>query len=114
MHQAWQVPELIDGRVLQNWTVAYRWYITAAASLLVLNSTFASSAPCEYAGPSLLSGCVRRSLTGYLRPLAGVVPQMMEYFTFSQEVGTLTIALYVLLLFDTVLLAEYIDRGCMF
>ena len=33
--------------VLQNWTVAYRWYITAAASLLVLNSTFASSAPCE-------------------------------------------------------------------
>jgi len=55
----------------KNWTVAYRWYITAAASLLVLNSTFASSAP------------------------SGVVPQMMEYFTFSQEVGTLTIALFV-------------------
>ena len=41
------MPELIGSWGLQNWTVAYRWYITAAASLLVLNSTFASSAPCK-------------------------------------------------------------------
>lgn len=31
----------------KNWSVAYRWYLTGAGGLLVLNSTFASSAPCE-------------------------------------------------------------------
>jgi hypothetical protein len=29
----------------KNWSVARRWYITSAGALLVLNSTFASSAP---------------------------------------------------------------------
>jgi len=55
----------------KNWSVAYRWYITGAGSLLVLNSTFASSAP------------------------SGIVGDMIEYFGFGQEVATLTVSLFV-------------------
>lgn len=55
----------------KNWTVRYRWYITGASSLLVLNSTFASSAP------------------------SGIVREMTEYFGFGQEVATLTVSLFV-------------------
>ncbi|KAG7575461.1 hypothetical protein FFLO_00280 [Filobasidium floriforme] len=55
----------------KNWSVAYRWYITAAGSLLVLNSTFASSAP------------------------SGIVAEMTEYFGFGKEVATLTVSLFV-------------------
>jgi len=55
----------------KNWSVAYRWYITGAGSLLVLNSTFSSSAP------------------------SGVVREMTEYFGFGQEVATLTVSLFV-------------------
>ena len=55
----------------KNWSVAYRWYITGAGSLLVLNSTFASSAP------------------------SGIVKEMTEYFGFGREVATLTVSLFV-------------------
>lgn len=55
----------------KNWSVAFRWYITAAASLLVLNSTFASSAP------------------------SGVIEKMEAYFGFGSEVATLTVSLFV-------------------
>ncbi|KIP01757.1 hypothetical protein PHLGIDRAFT_38187 [Phlebiopsis gigantea 11061_1 CR5-6] len=54
-----------------NWKRAYRWYITLLAGLLGINATFASSAP------------------------SGIVPEMIEYFGFSHEVGVLTIALFV-------------------
>ncbi|WVR09419.1 hypothetical protein IAU60_006486 [Kwoniella sp. DSM 27419] len=55
----------------KNWGVLYRWFLTGIAGLLVLNSTFASSAP------------------------SGIVQDMMAYFGFSQEVGTLCISLFV-------------------
>ncbi|ODN83577.1 hypothetical protein L202_01692 [Cryptococcus amylolentus CBS 6039] len=55
----------------KNWSVLYRWFLTGIGSLLVLNSTFASSAP------------------------SGIVTDLMEYFTFSQEVAILTISLFV-------------------
>ncbi|ORY35819.1 major facilitator superfamily domain-containing protein [Naematelia encephala] len=55
----------------KNWSVGYRWYLTGVAGTLVLNSTFASSAP------------------------SGIVTNMMKYFGFSQEVAVLTIALFV-------------------
>ncbi|WVQ72020.1 hypothetical protein IAR50_001564 [Cryptococcus sp. DSM 104548] len=55
----------------KNWSVAYRWFLTGIGSLLVLNSTFASSAP------------------------SGIVTDLEEYFTFSQEVAILTISLFV-------------------
>ncbi|KAI8976291.1 MFS general substrate transporter [Trametes punicea] len=53
------------------WSRAYRWYITMLSALLVLNATFASSAP------------------------EGIIPDMMRQFGFGQEVATLTIALFV-------------------
>jgi MFS family permease len=56
---------------VQNWGVGYRWGLTAIAGLLVLNSTFASSAP------------------------SGIVQPLIEYFEFSQEVAILTISLFV-------------------
>lgn len=31
--------------LMQNWSVAYRWMLTAFGGILVLNATFASSAP---------------------------------------------------------------------
>ncbi|ODN90718.1 polyamine transporter 1 [Cryptococcus wingfieldii CBS 7118] len=55
----------------KNWSVLNRWFLTGIGSLLVLNSTFASSAP------------------------SGIVTDLMEYFTFSQEVAILTISLFV-------------------
>ncbi|THV07660.1 MFS general substrate transporter [Dendrothele bispora CBS 962.96] len=48
-----------------------RWYITVVTGLLVLNATFASSVP------------------------SGVLPALMEEFTFSQEVGALVVSLFV-------------------
>lgn len=56
---------------IQNWGVNYRWFLTGLAGLLVLNSTFASSSP------------------------SGIVQDMEEYFGYSQEVGILTISLFV-------------------
>lgn len=56
---------------MQNWGVGYRWMLTGVGGLLVLNSTFASSAP------------------------SGIVRPLMEEFQFSQEVAILTIALFV-------------------
>jgi len=55
----------------QHWTLLYRWWLTAIGSLLVLNSTFASTAP------------------------AGVITDLEKYFTFSQEAGVMTITVYV-------------------
>jgi multidrug resistance protein len=55
----------------KEWSVAYRWYITGLGSLLVLNSTFASSAP------------------------SGVIREMIEYFGFGREVAILTVSLFV-------------------
>jgi len=55
----------------KNWSLAKRWYLTGTAALLVLNATFSSSAP------------------------SNVIPQLIEEFGFSREVGTLTISLFV-------------------
>ncbi|KAI0776897.1 MFS general substrate transporter [Trametes elegans] len=55
----------------KTWSRPYRWYITMLSAVLVLNATFASSAP------------------------SGIVPDMMRQFTFGREVATLTIALFV-------------------
>jgi multidrug resistance protein len=55
----------------QNWSFWYRCWLTAFAALLVLNSTFTSSAP------------------------NGITREMEAYFGFSQEVATLTISLWV-------------------
>ncbi|KAL6299148.1 MFS general substrate transporter [Sparassis latifolia] len=55
----------------KNWSLAYRWYLTMVAGLLVMNATFASAAP------------------------TGVVPNLIEYFKFSKEVATATISLFV-------------------
>jgi hypothetical protein len=54
-----------------NWSKAYRWYLTFMASFLVLNATFASSAP------------------------SGLVLEMMAYFQISREIGALLISLFV-------------------
>ncbi|GBE85689.1 MFS general substrate transporter [Sparassis latifolia] len=54
-----------------NWSRVYRWYITMFGGLLVLNATFASSAP------------------------SGIIPDLMRQFTFGKEVATLLIALFV-------------------
>lgn len=55
----------------KNWSRGYKWFLTIAASSLVLNSTFASSAP------------------------SGIAPQMVSHFHVSQEVATLMISLFV-------------------
>ncbi|KZT04040.1 MFS general substrate transporter [Laetiporus sulphureus 93-53] len=55
----------------KSWSRPYRWYLTMLGSVLVFNATFASSAP------------------------EGIVFELMDYFTFSEEVVTLTIALFV-------------------
>ncbi|BGP15715.1 hypothetical protein JCM10213v2_003704 [Rhodosporidiobolus nylandii] len=54
-----------------TWSVWYRWWLTGFAGLLVLNATFASSAP------------------------SGLIPAIMGHFGVSQEVGILTIAVFV-------------------
>ncbi|PWN30299.1 MFS general substrate transporter [Jaminaea rosea] len=55
----------------KNWGRLYRWYLTGLAGLLVLNSTFTSSAP------------------------AGVAPALVQEFGFSTEVAVLTISMFV-------------------
>ncbi|GAA5982241.1 hypothetical protein JCM10908_004797 [Rhodotorula pacifica] len=54
-----------------TWGVAYRWFLTAFAGLLVLNATFASSAP------------------------SNLIPSIITHFDVSQEVGVLLIAIFV-------------------
>ncbi|KAI3622595.1 putative mfs-multidrug-resistance transporter [Moniliophthora roreri] len=55
----------------KGWSTARKWYMTMAAGLLVLNATFASSAP------------------------GGISQALIERFTMSEEVATLTISLFV-------------------
>ncbi|TFK56979.1 MFS general substrate transporter [Heliocybe sulcata] len=55
----------------KNWPLWRKWYITVAGGLLLLNATFASSAP------------------------SGVAPQLIEEFGMSREVATLAISLFV-------------------
>ncbi|CCM02337.1 uncharacterized protein FIBRA_04429 [Fibroporia radiculosa] len=55
----------------KSWSRVYRWYLTMLAGVLVLNATFASSAP------------------------EGIIFDMMDVFHFSEEVATLTISLFV-------------------
>jgi multidrug resistance protein len=55
----------------KNWSKLKRWYLTMSGGLLILNATFASSAP------------------------SAVVPQLTHQFGFSDEIGTLTISLFV-------------------
>ncbi|KAI6115551.1 MFS general substrate transporter [Pisolithus croceorrhizus] len=55
----------------KNWSLVRRWYLTMFSGLLVLNATFASSAP------------------------SALVPALMEHFTFSAEVGNLVVSLFV-------------------
>ncbi|UZJ52159.1 hypothetical protein CBS101457_001479 [Exobasidium rhododendri] len=55
----------------QNFNKYYKTYLTVFGAIMVLNSTFTSSAP------------------------NGVLTQQIEYFGFSQEVATLTISLWV-------------------
>ncbi|KAG8985914.1 hypothetical protein FRB90_004367, partial [Tulasnella sp. 427] len=65
----WDGPE--DPENPKNWSVAYRWYITAVSGLLVLNATFASSAP------------------------AGVLQPLIERFHLSHILAVLTISLFI-------------------
>ncbi|KAG8938324.1 hypothetical protein FRC04_009079, partial [Tulasnella sp. 424] len=65
----WDGPD--DPENPKNWSAAYRWYITAIAGLLVLNATFASSAP------------------------AGVLGQLIPEFHLSHTLAVLTISLFV-------------------
>ncbi|KAG8857218.1 hypothetical protein FRB96_005893 [Tulasnella sp. 330] len=55
----------------KNWSELKRWYITGVAGLLVLNATFASSAP------------------------SGVIDQLTERFGLVEETQVLTIGLFV-------------------
>lgn len=55
----------------RNWGVAYRWFITGVAGVLVLSSTWASSAP------------------------SGVITDLVAEFGLSQVVAVLTISLFV-------------------
>ncbi|KAK7468768.1 hypothetical protein VKT23_003269 [Stygiomarasmius scandens] len=54
-----------------KWSNLRKWYMTMAAGLLALNASFASSAP------------------------SGVAPALMEEFSISREVATLTVSLFV-------------------
>lgn len=54
-----------------TWSRAYRWYLTMLAGLLVLNSTFTSSAP------------------------SGVIPELEVEFGFGREVATLSLSIFV-------------------
>ncbi|KAG8891926.1 hypothetical protein FRC00_012905, partial [Tulasnella sp. 408] len=55
----------------QNWSRFYRWFLTVASGLLMLNASFASSAP------------------------TGVLDQLIEDFSLSRTLATLTISLFV-------------------
>ncbi|KAG9033819.1 hypothetical protein FS837_002381 [Tulasnella sp. UAMH 9824] len=65
----WDGPD--DPENPKNWSVGYRWYITGIAGLLVLNATFASSAP------------------------SGVLGQLIPEFHLSHTLAVLTISLFV-------------------
>ncbi|GAA5880257.1 hypothetical protein JCM1840_003411 [Sporobolomyces johnsonii] len=54
-----------------TWGVLYRWWITAFAGSLVLNATFASSAP------------------------SNLIPSIIDHFHVSEEVGVLLISIFV-------------------
>ncbi|KAI5477609.1 hypothetical protein MNV49_006096 [Pseudohyphozyma bogoriensis] len=54
-----------------HWKTSYRWALTCLAGLFVLNATFASSAP------------------------SNLIPQIIEHFHVSEEVGVLLIAIFV-------------------
>lgn len=54
-----------------TWSRTYRWYLTMLAGLLVLNSTFTSSAP------------------------SGVIPQLERHFGFGREVATLSLSIFI-------------------
>lgn len=60
-----------DPRNPKNWSSARRWYITMVSGLLVLNATFASSAP------------------------SALVPALRSQFNMSEEVSNLVVALFV-------------------
>ncbi|KAE9408218.1 MFS general substrate transporter [Gymnopus androsaceus JB14] len=62
--------DIDDPKNPMNWSRAQRWYLTIFGGLLVLNATFASSAPSEVLG-------------------------MIEEFKLSDEVATLMISLFV-------------------
>ncbi|KAJ7158296.1 major facilitator superfamily domain-containing protein [Mycena crocata] len=55
----------------KNWSRARRWYLTSLAGMLVLNATFASSAP------------------------SGIAAQLMEEYNLSEELVILAISLFV-------------------
>ncbi|GAA5994745.1 hypothetical protein JCM5350_005659 [Sporobolomyces pararoseus] len=64
----------LEGREHLNphtWPVWYRWWLTGFGGLLVLNATFASSAP------------------------SNLIPSIITHYGVSQEVGVLTIAIFV-------------------
>ncbi|KAG9051619.1 hypothetical protein FS837_000006 [Tulasnella sp. UAMH 9824] len=65
----WDGPD--DPENPKNWSRFYRWCLTMAAGLLTLNPSFASSAP------------------------AGVLDQLIEHFSLSRILATLTISLFV-------------------
>jgi hypothetical protein len=54
-----------------NWSEPYRWWLTVLVGFMVLNATFASSAP------------------------SNLIPSIIQYFGVSEEVGILTISLFV-------------------
>ncbi|KAK0464945.1 MFS general substrate transporter [Desarmillaria tabescens] len=54
-----------------SWSRLKKWSITILGGILVLNATFASSAP------------------------SGILPHLMEKYTFSEQVGVLVISLFV-------------------
>ncbi|KAH7920091.1 MFS general substrate transporter [Leucogyrophana mollusca] len=55
----------------KNWSYAKKWYLTLAGGLLVLNATFSSTAP------------------------SAIIPSLQQQCGFSEEIGTLTVALFV-------------------
>ena len=65
----WDGPD--DPENPKNWSRSSRWYYTLLSSLLVFNATFASSSP------------------------GGIAVKVMEEFTFSTEIATLMISLFV-------------------
>lgn len=65
----WDGPD--DPENPKNWSRLYRWLLTMASSLLVLNASFASSAP------------------------TGVLDQLIERFSLSRVIAILTISLFI-------------------
>lgn len=71
--RGWKKKQVADWRsspflLLQNWSNTRKWYLTALGGLLVLNSTFSSSAP------------------------SGVLPEIAKVFDMSSEVSILVIS----------------------